>query len=69
VSYDRIDALVRLRAMVLASPRHGWPHGAGCPEKQQAYWRMRPEYRRPGYGPDRPCSCGLHELLGIEDGE
>lgn len=53
-------------------------HKRDCPQAQQNYWRMRPEYHpdfsngliRSGlapYGPDRLCTCGLDEILGKPD--
>lgn len=42
-------------------------HALGCPQGQQNYWRMRGEYRPADYGPDKPCSCGLDDLLGKPD--
>lgn len=42
-------------------------HVDGCPQASQNYWRMRPEYRPPNYGPDKPCGCGLDDLLGQVD--
>jgi len=42
-------------------------HERTCPQSQQNYWRMRPEYRPFGYGADKPCSCGLDDLLGKVD--
>jgi hypothetical protein len=57
-------------------------HLNGCPQKQQAYWRMRPEYRphtmymqdESGQFPkgtmvvvEKPCTCGLDAILGHHD--
>jgi len=44
--------------------RYDARHVSGCPQLEQNYWRMRPEYRR---GPDKPCTCGLDALLGKHD--
>lgn len=47
--------------------KHDARHVAGCPQGQQNYWRLRPEYRPAHYGPDKPCTCGLDEILGQHD--
>ena len=47
--------------------RYDARHALGCPQRQQNYWRMRGEYRPAAYGPDKPCSCGLDDLLGKPD--
>lgn len=48
-SYERLAAHLR------ALPEHE-RHLLTCPERAQAYWRMRPEYRPVGYV-DKPCAC------------
>jgi len=47
--------------------RYDARHERTCPQRQQNYWRLRGEYRPSSYGPDRPCNCGLDELLGHHD--
>lgn len=47
--------------------RYDARHKEGCPQREQAYWRMRPEYRPQGYGPDKACTCGLDVWLGHRD--
>lgn len=55
--------------------RHDARHVGACPQGKQNYWRMRPEYRNESalvvtgapYGPDRPCTCGLDDLIGKVD--
>jgi hypothetical protein len=42
-------------------------HKDKCPQRQQNYWRARPEYRPPNYGPDKVCTCGLDAILGKAD--
>lgn len=49
--------------------RYEAQHVPDCPQRKQIYWRMRPEYRPSSYGPDRPCTCGLDDLLGEHDKE
>jgi len=47
--------------------RYDARHQGTCPQRQQNYWRMRGEYRPSGYGPDKPCVCGLDQILGKHD--
>ena len=47
--------------------KYGARHQSGCPQGQQNYWRVRPEYRPFEYGPDRLCTCGLDTILGKPD--
>ncbi|CAB4177402.1 hypothetical protein UFOVP998_32 [uncultured Caudovirales phage] len=45
----------------------GARHRNDCPGARQVYWRMRPEYRSRGWGADKPCVCGLSEIVGLEN--
>jgi hypothetical protein len=46
--------------------RYDARHVDGCPQRQQNYWRLRPEYRPAGHV-DKPCTCGLDDILGKPD--
>ena len=53
--------------VVAALLRYDARHVGDCPQRRQNYFRMRPEYRPPDYGPDKPCTCGLDDLIGRVD--
>lgn len=57
-------SLEEVRKLLL---QHDARHVPGCPQRGQNYWRMRGEYRPADYGPDKPCTCGLDDLLGKHD--
>lgn len=62
------EATVDVKQLVaLALLKYDARHLVDCPQRQQNYWRLRPEYRPPEYGEDRPCTCGLDELMGHTD--
>jgi hypothetical protein len=46
--------------------RYDARHVNDCPQKLQNYWRMRPEYRTYKHT-DKPCTCGLDDILGKHD--
>lgn len=41
-------------------------HAVGCSQRQQNYYRMRPEYR-PTWHREQRCTCGLDDILGQHD--